>query len=206
MPPQAGSTAGSVTGHVTPGIVSKMFPATPIKNIKKNLPSVLHALDEAALGDKHMVLMALGTIRAETAGFEPISEGISRFNTDPGQHPFNKYDNRADLGNHGAPDGASFKGRGFVQLTGRANYTRLSKELAMGDQLVTHPDLGNDQTVAAKILARFLKDHEAKLRQLLSSEPPTTQQLTKARAVVNGGTHGVDVFIEAYRTGDKLIT
>ena len=205
MPPRAGSAAGSVTGRVTPEIVSKMFPATPLKNIRQNLPSVLHALDEVALGDKHMVLMALGTIRAETAGFEPISEFQSRFNTDPGQHPFNKYDNRADLGNKGAPDGASFKGRGFVQLTGRSNYTRLSKELNMGDRLVTHPELGNDQTVAAKILARFLKDHEAKIRALLSTEPPTRQQLTKARAVVNGGTHGADVFIEAYQTGDKLI-
>jgi peptidoglycan L-alanyl-D-glutamate endopeptidase CwlK len=34
-----------------------------------------------------MILMALGTIRAETASFEPISEGQSRFNTSPGGHP-----------------------------------------------------------------------------------------------------------------------
>src|SRR5947209_7262894 len=88
----------SVTGSVTPQIVSKMFPFTPISNISTNLPFVLAALDADTLGDKDMVLMALGTIRAETGSFRPISEGISRFNTSTGGHPFDLYDNRSDLG------------------------------------------------------------------------------------------------------------
>ena len=50
-------------------------------------------------GDKSMVLMALGTIRAETGVFLPIDEGTSKFNTSPGGHPFDLYVNRADLGN-----------------------------------------------------------------------------------------------------------
>jgi len=61
----------------------------------------LKALQDAGLADKDMVLMGLATIRAETAGFEPISEGKSIFNTSPGGHPFNLYDNRKDLGNRG---------------------------------------------------------------------------------------------------------
>ena len=54
--------------------------------------------------------MAIATIRAETAGFEPISEFKSRFNTSPQGHPFDLYDSRKDLGNCGAPDGTNFKG------------------------------------------------------------------------------------------------
>ena len=42
-----------------------------------NLPFVLTALRDQGLGDKSMVLMALATIRAEVASFEPISEGVS---------------------------------------------------------------------------------------------------------------------------------
>lgn len=39
------------------------------------------------------------------------------------------YEGRADLGNTHAGDGVRFKGRGLIQITGRANYTSLSKDL-----------------------------------------------------------------------------
>lgn len=195
-----GGPGPSVTGEVTPEMVSKMFPLTPVGNIRTNLPFVLKALDDDGLGDKDMVLMALGTIRAETASFRPISEGISRFNTSAGGHPFNLYDNRSDLGNHGAPDGANFKGRGFVQLTGRANYTKFSKELNMGDKLVTQPDLANDPLVAAQLLSRFLKDKEAAIRRALANN-----DLTTARRLVNGGSHGLHEFVSTFRIGEGLI-
>ena len=119
----------SAVAGVTVRVVSLMFPVTPIGNIKANLPLVLDALIAAELPDRAMVLMALGTIRAETESFVPISEGQSRFNTSPSGHPFDLYDHRRDLGNTGRPDGANFRGRGFVQLTGRANYTRYAGEI-----------------------------------------------------------------------------
>ena len=198
--PAAAPPGGSVTARVTPEIVSQMFPFTPLGNIRTNLPFVLSALDEVSLGDKAMVLMALGTIRAETAGFEPISEFISRFNTSPGGHPFDLYDNRTDLGNRGVPDGASFKGRGFVQLTGRSNYTRFSSELGLGDRLVTQPDSANDPTIAARLLARFLKDKEAAIRRALAND-----DLATARRLVNGGLHDLQAFVDTFRKGQRLI-
>ena len=107
--------------------VSRMFsPHTPLKNIREHLPNVLGALVDSELRDQKMVLMALSSIRAETEGFEPISERQSKFNTSEGGLPFDKYDNRKDLGNQGPPDGERFKGRGFIQLTGRFNYDRQS--------------------------------------------------------------------------------
>src|SRR5215475_3338535 len=130
----------SVIPEVTVSLVCRMFPHTSVENIRTHLPFVCDALVEYDLVDKPMVLMALATIRAETESFVPISEGQSRFNTSPDGHPFDLYDNRKDLGNRGAPDGNSFKGRGFVQLTGRANYTTFSVQLGMGTDLVDHPD------------------------------------------------------------------
>ena len=113
-----------VTGAVTVEMVSQMFPFTAIGNIKAQLPFVLAALKERGLHDRPMVLMALATIRAEAEPFLPVDEGRSKFNTSPNGHPFDLYDNRRDLGNRGRPDGDRFKGRGFVQLTGRDNYRR----------------------------------------------------------------------------------
>ena len=183
---------------VTTVVVSHMFPVTPIGNVKANLPFVLNALVAAALPDKQMVLMALSTIRAETESFEPISEGQSRFNTSPSGRPFDLYDNRKDLGNTGPPDGADFRGRGFVQLTGRANYTRYAQEL--GQDLVGNPGLANDPAVAGTLLARFLEDKQNAIRQALAQN-----DLAHARRLVNGGINGLDRFTDAFTIGSNLI-
>ncbi len=89
----------SVTSNVTVAMVAQMFPATPRVNIQFHLPFLLKALLEADLADQGMVLMSLGTIRAETATFLHIVEFQSRFNMSPGGHPFDRYDTRTALGN-----------------------------------------------------------------------------------------------------------
>jgi hypothetical protein len=189
-----------ITNAVTVNEASQMCPGAPLGNIKANLPPILQALKDLSLGDKPMVLMAVATIRAETAGFEPISEFMSRFNTSPAGHPFDLYDNRKDLGNRGAPDGASFKGRGFVQLTGRANYEKYDGKLNLSGRLVYNPELANDPTIAARLLAQFLKDKESDIRQALSGG-----NLALARKLVNGGSHGLPDFEAAFNTGNRLM-
>src|SRR5579862_6662112 len=169
------------------------------EHLETNLPYVMTALGAAQLADKPMILMALATVRAETGSFLPISEGQSRFNTSPGGHPFDLYDSRADLGNHGPPDGALFKGRGFIQLTGRANYAFHGAMIGLGEQLIENPDLANQPEIAARLLASFLKTHEARIRVAL-----TEGDLCEARRLVNGGSHGIEAFTAAYNTGLAL--
>ena len=181
--------------------VAKMFPGVPAKNIETNLPFVLEALTDAGLGDKDMVLMALATIRAETGNFTPLSEFQSKFNTAPGGPPFGLYDNRKDLGNIGPPDGASFKGRGYIQLTGRSNYQIHGAAIGLGNQLITNPALANQPDIAAKLLASFLKSKEAKIRAALKKN-----DLRTARKLVNGGSHGLDQFTQAFNIGKSVIT
>jgi len=190
----------SVIPEVTVPIVCKMFPHTPVENIRTHLPFVSDALVERELVDKPMVLMALATVRAETESFEPSSEGQSHFNTSPGGHPFDLYDHRRDLGNIGARDGARFKGRGFIRLTGRANYQRYSAALGLGRQLVDRPDLANDPAIAAQLLSSFLKDKERAIKEALLDD-----DLKLARRLVNGGIHGLDRFCDAFNIGSRLI-
>lgn len=185
---------------VTVEVVSQMFPVTPVGNIKTNLPSVLSALVETKISDKPMVLMALSTIRAEVECFEPIAEGQSRFNTSPEGHPFDLYDNRKDLGNLGAPDGASFKGRGYVQLTGRLNYRTYGPKLNPPVDLVANPDQASDPVTAAGLLALFLADREMAIKQALLAGNMAT-----ARQLVNGGSNGLDRFEDSYQRGSSLI-
>jgi putative chitinase len=189
---------------VTVAIVSKMFPATPVSNIRANLPVVLNALVAPQLADKPMVLMALATIRAETESFLPVSEGQSVYNTSPGGHPFDLYDHRKELGNQGPPDGERYRGRGFVQLTGRANYAFHGRRIGLGDQLVENPERANQPAVAAQLLAAFLKNHETAIKEALQQHDRSTA-LKMARRLVNGGSNGLDRFSAAYQTGDALL-
>lgn len=190
----------SVIPGVTVTVVSKMFPQTQVDNIRTNLPFVLKGLVERALGDKPMVLMALATIRAESESFQPIGEWLSKYNTSPGGHPFDLYDFRSDLGNQGKGDGAKYRGRGYIQLTGRFNYQKYGAALGMGNKLVTTPELANHPAIAGKLLAVFLKDKERAIKEAL-----IVDDLRSARRLVNGGSHGLDRFTEAFRIGEALI-
>jgi peptidoglycan L-alanyl-D-glutamate endopeptidase CwlK len=185
---------------VTVELVAQMFPVTRVANIRANLPAVLNALAESELTTKEMVLMALATIRAETESFEPVSEGVSPFNTSPGGEPFDLYDHRQCLGNLSPQDGQRFRGRGFVQLTGRANYAAQGRVIGLADQLVANPELANDPQIAARLLASFLKSHEKQILAALAKN-----DLAAARKLVNGGSNGLARFTDAYQRGDALI-
>jgi hypothetical protein len=167
-------------------------------HIRDYLPDILKALTATKLNDTDMLMMALGTIRAETSNFVPIDEGVSRFNTNPiatkGRFPFDRYEDRADLGNVDAGDGPLYKGRGFVQLTGHSNYTTIGGQI--GQDLEKHPDLANDPAVSALILAQFLKNKEAQIRRAVAAD-----DLTTARKLVNGGSHGLAEFKSAFAAG-----
>jgi peptidoglycan L-alanyl-D-glutamate endopeptidase CwlK len=189
-----------VMSVVSVDAVSRMFPFTPLGNIKANLPVVLNSLIEKALTGQKMVLMALATIRAETESFRPIDEIQSRFNTSPGGRPFDLYDHRKDLGNQGPPDGDRFKGRGFIQLTGRANYETHGRAIGLGDRMIEQPELANDPEIAARLLASFLAAKERAIKEAL-----VAGDLRIARRLVNGGSHGLDRFTEAYQIGARLI-
>ena len=190
----------SYLGHVSESLVAQMFPSTPLRNIRENLPHVLAALDEFGLTGRSTILMALATIRAETESFLPVREGISRYNTSPRGHNFDLYDFRKDLGNNGAPDGALYAGRGYVQLTGRNNYAHYGEMIGLVGRLVADPDLACVPLVAARLLAAFVKSKELRMKQALLEG-----DLARARKLVNGGSHGLDRFAEAYRTGDRLL-
>jgi len=175
--------------------VNKLFPYTKTSSIARNLPYVTAALAAFGLTDANMISTALGTIRAETEGFVPIAELPSHFNTLPGQAAFSAYDHR--LGNKEPGDGARYRGRGFVQLTGRDNYEKFGKVLDIS--LADNPDCACAPEVAACLLAAYLDANREKLSSALAKD-----DLKAARKVVNGGSHGLERFSDTFRMAQKL--
>ncbi|MCP5261248.1 MAG: peptidase C1 [Rhodoferax sp.] len=189
--------AGSMAVPLELDAVRRLFPATKPANINRYLPYVAAALDSCGLHDRTMVCAALGTIRAESEGFLPISEMQSQFNTRAGEAPFGAYDGRRALGNTEPGDGARFKGRGFIQLTGRANYRQYGKVL--GVDLEANPDLANAPEIAALLLAHFLADRAGAVRSAIEAG-----KFAQARRLVNGGVHGLDRYKDVFRLADQV--
>lgn len=200
LDPAEAEAPQDLTERITVDLVAAMFPHTPVSAIRRHLPAVLAGLSTFDLTDKPMLLMALATIRAESESFRPVAEAVSRFNTSPQGLPFDLYDHRRDLGNQGPPDGWRYRGRGFVQLTGRANYAHYGPVVGLGARLVRDPDLALRPEMAGRLLGAFLVE-----RRLAIKEALLEGDLARARRLVNGGRHGLDRFAAAYRTGDRLL-
>ena len=94
-----------------------------------------------------------------------------------------KYEGRQDLGNTETGDGPRYKGRGFLQLTGRANYHRVGA--ALGLDLVARPELAEDPVNALKTACEFWKEHG------INSLADHDDFIAVTRKV-NGGTRGLE--------------
>lgn len=64
------------------------------------------------------------------------------------------------MGNKDAGDGYKYRGRGYIQLTGKEAYEKIGKIL--GVNLVSDPDKVNDPSIAAKIVPAFFLKFKGK--------------------------------------------
>jgi putative chitinase len=88
------------------------------------------------------------------------------------------YDGR--MGNVEPGDGFKYRGRGVIMVTGRANYTALSK--IMGIDLVNSPDLLAQPVIALKVAIAWW---EGNVPDSIMGD------LKRVRKVVNGGSTGL---------------
>lgn len=91
------------------------------------------------------------------------------------------YEGRRDLGNTQPGDGTKYKGRGFIQLTGRANYEAAGK--ALGLDLVNNPGLAAKDENAARVAAWYWNSRGLSAK----AEAGNFDAVTKG---INGGYNG----------------
>jgi predicted chitinase len=91
------------------------------------------------------------------------------------------YEGRRDLGNTQPGDGERYKGRGPIQLTGRANYEKAGK--ALGVDLVNHPELAARPDIGFRLAGWFWQSKG--LNQL--ADKGEFNEITRR---VNGGFNG----------------
>lgn len=147
----------------------------------------------------------LGQAAHESGGFNAITEGLN-YSAEGLLKTFPKYFNattaaqyarkqqeianrvyasRMGNGNEASGDGFRFRGRGYIQLTGKNNY-------ASFDAFVDDDILGNPDLVATKypLLSAAWFWHTNKLN-LIADKGVSTDIITQITKRVNGGTHGL---------------
>lgn len=172
----------------TPGQIAAIV-GCPEPNAWKSWPPILDALDARGIADRPCQIAAIATIGVETGNFLPIPEYASG----------DAYEGRADLGNTQPGDGRRFKGRGFIQITGRSNYLAYGRALNL--DLVSNPDGALDPTIAARILAAYFTDHrirwEPAPHPLMSvADLARAGEWRGVRVAVNGGENGLQRFMD----------
>ena len=105
------------------------------------------------------------------------------------------YEGRKDLGNIQPGDGVKFKGRGLIQITGRANYEALSKDL--GVDFTSNPELLEGAVYAAESAGWFWK------RNNLNAIAETDFKLLTKR--INGGYNGLADRMEFFNNAKEVI-
>ena len=92
------------------------------------------------------------------------------------------YEGRKDLGNTEPGDGVRYKGRGVIQLTGRANYRQAGRYLGL--DLERQPDLAALPAVAYQTAAYYWLDRGINAK----ADRDDVRAVTK---LINGGTNGL---------------
>ena len=138
----------------------------------------------------------LATVKWETMNtFQPIHEMGSLSYFDQYEPGTTKGQN---LGNTETGDGFLYRGRGYVQITGRANYMHIGQLL--GVDLLNNPDLALDPATAYQIAARGMQGGWFTGRRLAQYMPAgTAPDYINARRIINGQDHASDIAAVAQR-------
>lgn len=162
---------------------------------------MIHAMDAGGITDPQSKAMLMANVDHETGGFTRTEENLN-YSAKRLQQVFPKYyqnveDARADagnpeaianrvyggrMGNTEAGDGFKYRGRGALQLTGKAQYEAMGKKL--GIDLVNNPDLAADPKYSAQIAVAHWKASGA-------DKAAQAGDIVGARKRTNGGTNGL---------------
>lgn len=167
-----GVTADGIVGRGTLTALFARFGAAPERATELALSAAVHFKEYGLMDSPLRLAHFFAQLAHESGGFRYMEEIAS------GQ----AYEGRADLDNVQPGDGRRFKGRGPIQLTGRANYRLFGR--ALGLDFEAHPEI-----VALPSIGLLAACHYWRMRGL--NELADADDVVAVTKRVNGGTNGL---------------
>jgi putative chitinase len=166
--------------------LQKIYAEAPAERIEKFLDAINSTLDEFEINTPQRIRMFLAQIGHESGQLRYVRELASG----------TAYEGRKDLGNTEAGDGVRYKGRGLLQITGRANYGQVGQ--ALGLPLLETPELLEQVVPACRSAGWYWKTRN--LNSL--ADMGLFKEITKR---INGGYNGYADRYKLYQRAFDII-
>lgn len=164
--------ADGIIGRGTLAALFKRFGANDERASELALSGIVHMADKGILDTPNRLAHFMAQVAHESGGFRYMEEIASA----------QAYEGREDLGNVVAGDGRRYKGRGPLQLTGRANYRKFGR--AVGVDMERHPEIAAYPSIGLWIACQYWADKA--LNQLADAD-----DIVAVTRKVNGGQNGL---------------
>lgn len=175
----ANKASADAMGPLTLAEMKTLAPQANSDTLRKYLPYLNKAMLAAGITTPEREAAFLAQVLHETDQLKTLTEYGDRSYFDSRYGPQTAAGR--SLGNTQPGDGARYRGRGALQITGRSNYAAAGK--ALGVDLVHHPDRADDAEHAFDIAAWFWQSHHL-------NDAADTDDLNAVTRTINGGTNG----------------
>jgi putative chitinase len=201
--PAAGAAAAALnlaglSGHLPAAVIAQIPEAAAEFGITTNL-RLAHFLAQCALEStgftatvENMNYRAARLMQVFPKYFRGVD--TAAYANNPEKIGNRVYADRMGNGNEASGDGFKFRGRGYIQLTGKNNYTSFSK--FVGEDCVANPDLVGTKYPLASAAFYFNSNNIWAICDR-GADDDTVTRVTKA---VNGGTIGLPERLKNFKT------
>ncbi|MFB2921031.1 DUF4114 domain-containing protein [Aerosakkonema funiforme] len=212
---KASQLAGQLAGEEVKTLqkILTVVPNEMKESATKAISLLLAESEKSGVTNKAQIAYILATAKKESRlGVDMYEKTYRNLNEDVNKKYFNdKYGSGGTspaAGNRpNTDDGYNYRGRGYVQITGRAHYIYWSNRL--GVDLVNNPDLAARPDIAAKIAVQGMRDgtflamqadgtfngSSIKLSKYINEDK---QDFVNARTIINGDRYEVKVLIDKW--------
>jgi len=204
IPSLGGLKLDKLKGHIPDSVITQIPEVAEKFGINSNL-RLAHFLSQAS---------------HESGGFKAVQENVNysadglkkifpkyfpgnlseSYARNPEKIAARVYGGRMGNGDEASKEGYKFRGRGFLQTTGKENYTKFTKFI--GEDCVSNPDL-----VATKYpLASAAFFFTSNSLWSICDKGATTDVVTQLTKRINGGTIGIDQRLKEFNEFYKLLS